>query len=108
MPQQLEKCANCDREIIKLETPYQYQGQAVCRSCYDRLVPSVLYATPATPTDTPSAPGEEREKFDATLVMLVICLGTSVYFGYAVRSWTIAAAGVALSLIAAFKGWLRL
>jgi hypothetical protein len=33
----MEKCANCDRVIGKLETPQVWQDQIVCAECYGRL-----------------------------------------------------------------------
>jgi hypothetical protein len=37
MTEPAENCANCDRKIGRLEKPYEWQGQAVCFECYERL-----------------------------------------------------------------------
>jgi hypothetical protein len=91
--QQLEKCANCDRPIGRLETPYLYQSQVVCKSCYDRLVPVATYATPAAAPKPPMAaqaygdyiicpnpncgytgPGQKKSKGSAVVMILLLLL----------------------------------
>ncbi len=32
-----EICGNCDAKIGRLETPYIFQGETVCKICYDKL-----------------------------------------------------------------------
>jgi predicted nucleic acid-binding Zn ribbon protein len=36
-----ERCANCDREIRPLETPYLYRDNVVCYECYSKIAPVV-------------------------------------------------------------------
>lgn len=36
----LERCANCERAIGRLETPHVWQEQIVCSDCYKRLSPT--------------------------------------------------------------------
>jgi hypothetical protein len=61
--QTLEKCANCDRTIGKLEQPCVWKDDVVCPECYARLqgpkagAPHVT-ASIATPAARTPGPGE--------------------------------------------------
>jgi hypothetical protein len=33
----MERCANCERKIGKLETPFVYKGNVVCKQCHRLL-----------------------------------------------------------------------
>lgn len=36
----MERCANCERQIGNLETPYLWQERVVCAECHSRLSPA--------------------------------------------------------------------
>jgi len=61
MTDQTSTCANCDRQIGRLEQPRQWQGNTVCHECYERLSRAAASNPPpatvaAAPSSAPAAP----------------------------------------------------
>ena len=56
MTDQTSTCANCDRQIGRLEKPSQWQGNTVCHECYERLSRAAAGEPPAATTATAPAP----------------------------------------------------
>ena len=55
MAETAESCANCGRTIGKLETPYLWQENTVCKSCY------ALLSAPEPTTPVPTGVGTRVE-----------------------------------------------
>jgi uncharacterized membrane-anchored protein len=49
----MENCQNCGRPIGNLETPHVFQEHIVCPTCYERLKPTIAYASPAPAERSP-------------------------------------------------------
>jgi hypothetical protein len=57
----MERCANCERPIGKLETPHIWQERIVCGQCIAILKRTTLeYATPVPPEPVYSPPVMEQ------------------------------------------------
>ena len=50
----IERCANCEAAIGNLETPYLWQGNVVCPSCYKKLNRQAAGSSASVETQTPA------------------------------------------------------
>ncbi|MCX5683859.1 MAG: PH domain-containing protein, partial [Planctomycetota bacterium] len=56
MTDQTSTCANCDRQIGRLEKSCQWQGNTVCHECYERLSRAAAGEAPAATAAAATAP----------------------------------------------------
>jgi len=107
MTDQTSTCANCDRQIGRLEQPRRWQGNTVCYECYARLsraaagaAPAASAVAPAAPSSAPAAPnaaGLEEVQWTGSPAVVrnvpvyaavaVLCVTAIVLAFYVQRAW---------------------
>jgi hypothetical protein len=71
----LQRCANCDDVIGKLETPFLWKEQVVCERCYNKLAKVVSPAAPVEPRRCPvcgSGKPPVKKAYGCVLVPIIL------------------------------------
>lgn len=105
----METCANCNRSIGNLETPYVHDGHVVCVECKSKLRPvvidesdlvkdqsdSISWARPVTPRPAAYRPPPSSSPWGALkwLGLGMLAVGTFTF-------WPLAIIGLVLWLVA--------